>query len=123
VLPTVALQCFGALIGACLASVPAWEAGNESGAVGGILNAMLSPAKGFGKFLTVLLALSVVGNVAATSVPSYPSSAPSHNMHQILLHLAEHADPHARAGCCAALRVFHNCYRHVCLALRIPGTR
>ncbi|KAJ7073534.1 permease for cytosine/purines, uracil, thiamine, allantoin-domain-containing protein [Mycena belliarum] len=66
VLPTVALQCFGALIGACLASVPAWEAGHERGAVGGILDAMLSPAKGFGKFLTVLLALSVMGNVAAT---------------------------------------------------------
>ncbi|KAJ7211383.1 permease for cytosine/purines, uracil, thiamine, allantoin-domain-containing protein [Mycena pura] len=65
-LPTVALQCFGALIGACLANVPAWEAGYESGNVGGILNAMLSPAKGFGKFLTVLLALSVMGNVAAT---------------------------------------------------------
>ncbi|KAJ7090589.1 permease for cytosine/purines, uracil, thiamine, allantoin-domain-containing protein [Mycena crocata] len=66
VLPTVALQCFGALIGACLVSVPAWEAGYESGDVGGILDAMLSPAKGFGKFLTVLLALSVMGNVAAT---------------------------------------------------------
>ncbi|KAJ7240455.1 permease for cytosine/purines, uracil, thiamine, allantoin-domain-containing protein [Mycena rebaudengoi] len=66
VLPTVSLQCFGALIGACLASVPAWEAGYESGDVGGILDAMLSPAKGFGKFLTVLLALSVMGNVAAT---------------------------------------------------------
>ncbi|KAJ7927492.1 permease for cytosine/purines, uracil, thiamine, allantoin-domain-containing protein [Mycena leptocephala] len=66
VLPTVALQCFGALIGACLAGVPAWEAGYESGNVGGILDAMLSPAKGFGKFLTVLLALSVMGNVAAT---------------------------------------------------------
>ncbi|KAJ7741441.1 permease for cytosine/purines, uracil, thiamine, allantoin-domain-containing protein [Mycena maculata] len=66
VLPTVALQCFGALIGACLVSVPSWQAGYESGDVGGILDAMLSPAKGFGKFLTVLLALSVMGNVAAT---------------------------------------------------------
>jgi purine-cytosine permease-like protein len=27
---------------------------------------MLSPAGGFGKFLTVLLALSVTGNIAAT---------------------------------------------------------
>ena len=27
---------------------------------------MLDPAKGFGKFLTVILALSVTGNVAAT---------------------------------------------------------
>jgi purine-cytosine permease-like protein len=69
VLPTVALQCFGALIGACLASVPAWEAGNDLSGVGGILDAILSPAKGFGKFLTVLLALSVMGNVAATLVP------------------------------------------------------
>ncbi|KAK7039544.1 NCS cytosine-purine permease [Favolaschia claudopus] len=66
VLPTVTLQSFGALVGACLASVPEWEAGNKTGGVGGILEAMLSPAKGFGKFLTVLLALSVMGNVAAT---------------------------------------------------------
>ncbi|KAF7318933.1 NCS cytosine-purine permease [Mycena chlorophos] len=65
-LPTVALQSFGALIGACLTSVPSWETGYVSGDVGGILEAMLSPAKGFGKFLTVLLALSVMGNVAAT---------------------------------------------------------
>ncbi|KAF7344544.1 NCS cytosine-purine permease [Mycena sanguinolenta] len=66
VVPSVALQCFGALIGACLAGVPAWAAANDSGGVGGILEAMLSPAKGFGKFLVVLLALSVMGNVAAT---------------------------------------------------------
>ncbi|KAF7325865.1 NCS cytosine-purine permease [Mycena kentingensis (nom. inval.)] len=66
VLPTVSLQSYGALIGACLTNVPAWEAAHESGDVGGILAAMLEPAKGFGKFLTVLLALSVVANVAAT---------------------------------------------------------
>ncbi|KAF8190345.1 permease for cytosine/purines, uracil, thiamine, allantoin-domain-containing protein [Mycena galopus ATCC 62051] len=66
ILPVISLQCFGALIGACLSAVPAWEAGNDTSGVGGILDAMLSPAKGFGKFLVVLLALSVMGNVAAT---------------------------------------------------------
>ncbi|CAK5274806.1 unnamed protein product [Mycena citricolor] len=65
-LPTVALQSLGALIGACVVNVPAWEAGYEADNVGGMLDAVLSPAGGFGKFLTVLLALSVMGNVAAT---------------------------------------------------------
>ena len=36
------------------------------GNVGGLLEAMLHPTKGFGKFLTVLLSLSVVGNIAST---------------------------------------------------------
>ena len=47
-------------------TVPAWNAGYENGNVGGLLEAMLRPAGGFGKFLTVLLALSVTANVAPT---------------------------------------------------------
>lgn len=39
-----------------------WQAEFESGSVGGLLGASLSPAGGFGKFLLVLLALSIVGN-------------------------------------------------------------
>lgn len=46
--------------------VPAWEQGYDNGNVGGLLEAMLQPAGNFGKFLTVLLALSVTGNMAAT---------------------------------------------------------
>jgi purine-cytosine permease-like protein len=39
---------------------------NEENHVGGVLVAMLRPAGGFGKFVAVLLSLSVVGNIAAT---------------------------------------------------------
>lgn len=45
---------------------PSWAEHFEESGVGGILYAMLQPTKGFGKFLTVLLSLSVVGNVAPT---------------------------------------------------------
>lgn len=60
------LQCLGAAVIASVPLVPTWEAGYASGNVGGLLNAMLAPAGGFGKFLTALLSLSVVGNIAAT---------------------------------------------------------
>ena len=36
---------------------------NDQNHIGGILVAMLEPAGGFGKFVSVLLALSVVGNI------------------------------------------------------------
>ena len=47
-------------------NVPDWEAGYAGGNVGGLLEAMLHPVGGFGKFLTVLLSLSVAANNAAT---------------------------------------------------------
>lgn len=47
-------------------SVPDWEIGYAGGNVGGLLEAMLHPVGGFGKFLTVLLSLSVAANIAAT---------------------------------------------------------
>lgn len=47
-------------------SVPLWEQSYSSGDVGGLLEAMLQPVHGFGKFLTVLLSLSVIGNIAIT---------------------------------------------------------
>lgn len=62
----VTLQCLGAVVAASASSVPAWEQGYDDGNVGGLLEAMLQPAGNFGKFLTVLLALSVTGNMAAT---------------------------------------------------------
>jgi len=46
--------------------VPSWHTGYGSGNVGGLLEAMLSPTGNFGKFLTVLLSLSVTANIAAT---------------------------------------------------------
>lgn len=45
-------------------SVPSWEQSYINGDVGGLLKAMLEPADGFGKFLVILLSLSVVGNMA-----------------------------------------------------------
>ena len=41
-----------------------WQQQYADGGVGGLLAASLSPAGGFGKFLLVLLALSIVGNSA-----------------------------------------------------------
>jgi purine-cytosine permease-like protein len=63
----VTLQCLGAAFAVAATSVPAWTDGYAGGNVGGLLEAILQPTKGFGKFLTVLLSLSVVGNIAATS--------------------------------------------------------
>ncbi|KAG6914718.1 hypothetical protein DXG01_015748, partial [Tephrocybe rancida] len=60
------LQCLGAAVAVAAPSVPDWDAGYAGGNVGGLLEAMLHPTKGFGKFLTVLLSLSVAGNLAAT---------------------------------------------------------
>ncbi|KAG6877210.1 hypothetical protein C0993_009402, partial [Termitomyces sp. T159_Od127] len=65
-LPIVTLQCLGAAVAVVAPSVPQWDAGYAGGNVGGLLEAMLQPVKGFGKFLTVLLSLSVAGNLAAT---------------------------------------------------------
>lgn len=62
----VLLQCLGAAIAVAASSVPVWEQGYAGGNVGGLLEAMLCPVGNFGKFLTVLLSLSVAGNNAAT---------------------------------------------------------
>ncbi|CAK3873936.1 cytosine-purine permease [Lecanosticta acicola] len=65
-LPNVPLMILGAAIGGAVSNVPAWQAGYDATSVGGVFAAMLAPAGGFGKFLVVLLSLSVVGNNAAT---------------------------------------------------------
>ncbi|KAF5318815.1 hypothetical protein D9619_010747 [Psilocybe cf. subviscida] len=66
VIPIVCIQCFGAAAVVAVASNPDWELGYEGGNVGGLLAAMLQPAGGFGKFLTLLLSLSVAANISAT---------------------------------------------------------
>jgi purine-cytosine permease-like protein len=66
VLPIVLLQCLGAAAALAAAAYAPWGAAFGDGDVGGLLAAMLAPAHGFGKFLTALLALSVVANVAPT---------------------------------------------------------
>jgi hypothetical protein len=62
----VTLQCLGAAFAVAAPSVPAWNSGYAGGNIGGLLEAILQPTKGFGKFLTVLLSLSVAGNIAAS---------------------------------------------------------
>jgi len=62
----VTLQCLGAAFAVAAPSVPAWNDGYAGGNIGGLLEAVLQPTKGFGKFLTVLLSLSVSGNIAPT---------------------------------------------------------
>ncbi|KAH7882476.1 permease for cytosine/purines, uracil, thiamine, allantoin-domain-containing protein [Phlebopus sp. FC_14] len=67
VVPIVLLQCLGAAAVMAAPNVPSWNEGYGAGGnVGGLLEAMLSPVGNFGKFLTVLLSLSVTGNIAAT---------------------------------------------------------
>ncbi|KAJ4490416.1 permease for cytosine/purines, uracil, thiamine, allantoin-domain-containing protein [Lentinula aciculospora] len=70
----VSLQCLGAAFSAVAlapslspSSVPAnWAQSYSSLSVGGLLNTILAPAGHFGDFLTVLLSLSVAGNIAAS---------------------------------------------------------
>lgn len=65
--PIILLQCLGAAAVLAAPNVPSWNAGyGTDGNVGGLLEAMLSPVGNFGKFLTVLLSLSVTGNIACT---------------------------------------------------------
>ena len=62
----ITLECLGAAAAISAPSVSDWNAGYAGGNVGGLLNAMLSPVHGFGKFLMVLVSLSVTGNNAPT---------------------------------------------------------
>lgn len=63
----IASHYLGAVFAASAASVPTWEAGFDNGnSVGGLIAAVLSPLGGFGKFLTVLLALSIPSACAPT---------------------------------------------------------
>ncbi|KAK2746835.1 hypothetical protein FQN57_002877 [Myotisia sp. PD_48] len=64
--PNIPLMILGAAIGGAVPNVPAWAEAHKAGSVGGIFSAMLSPAGGFGKFVTALLAFSTLGNIAAS---------------------------------------------------------
>ncbi|CAJ2508501.1 Uu.00g135270.m01.CDS01 [Anthostomella pinea] len=66
IFPSVLLMALGAAIGGAISSVPAWGEAYETNAVGGILASMASPAGGFGKFVVVVLAFTMLGNIAAT---------------------------------------------------------
>lgn len=60
----ITLQCLGAAAAISAPSVPNWVAGYTNGNVGGLIDAMLSPVGKFGKFLMVLLSLSVTATTA-----------------------------------------------------------
>lgn len=62
--PSVPLLILGAAIGGAVPNVPAWSDAYEALGIGGVMAEMLAPAGGFGQFILVLLALSVIGNIA-----------------------------------------------------------
>lgn len=65
-IPVVTIQSLGAAVVVVVPDVPEWAEGYAGGNIGGLLEAMLRPVGGFGKFLTVLLSLSAAGNIAGT---------------------------------------------------------
>ena len=65
-LPTILLMTLGAAMGGALPNVPEWQTAYDQNAASGVLSAMLHPAGGFGQFVTVILAFSMLGNLAAT---------------------------------------------------------
>ncbi|KAH4404770.1 hypothetical protein HBH92_187940 [Parastagonospora nodorum] len=65
-LPTVLLMTLGAAMGGATPNIPDWQAGYEVNAASGVLSAMLHPAGGFGRFVTVILGFSMLGNLSAT---------------------------------------------------------
>ena len=60
------IQSLGAAFGVASSFVPSWSEAYASGSVGDLIAAILQPTGGFGKFLTVLLSLSVTANIAPT---------------------------------------------------------
>lgn len=63
-LPSVPLLILGAAIGGAVPNVPSWDAAYQDLGIGGVMYEMLTPAGGFGAFVLVLLALSVIPNIA-----------------------------------------------------------
>jgi len=66
VIPTALLMVLGASIGSVVPNVDSWNTAYEAYSAGGVLEAMLHPAGGFGKFVAVLLAFSLIGNIGAS---------------------------------------------------------
>ncbi|GAO15842.1 hypothetical protein UVI_02051760 [Ustilaginoidea virens] len=64
--PTVLLMTLGAAIAGALPNNPTWQEANDAYGIGGVLAAMLSGAGGFGKFVVVLQALSLLGNTCSS---------------------------------------------------------
>lgn len=60
------MMILGAAIGGALPNLTTWQEGYAVNSVGGVMGAMLAPVGNFGKFLLVLMALSVLANVIGT---------------------------------------------------------
>lgn len=62
----VITQSIGAAFAVAATSVPAWSAGFQGGGnVGGLMEAVFQPLGNFGKFLTVIMSLSVAPNLVS----------------------------------------------------------
>lgn len=57
------MALIGAAFAASFPNMPEWQAGYDDNGAGGLIAAVLVPAGGFGQFLLVLLALSVIGSL------------------------------------------------------------
>ena len=61
------MHLLGAVFAASAPSVPSWNAGFDNASdIGGLISAVMSPLGGFGKFLTVLVALSISSSCGPT---------------------------------------------------------
>lgn len=56
----------GAAIGGAIGNIPSWAEAFEADGTGGVLNEMLKPAGGFGRFVSVIIAFSILGNAAGS---------------------------------------------------------
>uniref|UniRef100_A0A0D2XX54 Purine-cytosine permease n=1 Tax=Fusarium oxysporum (strain Fo5176) TaxID=660025 RepID=A0A0D2XX54_FUSOF len=65
--PSTPLLILGAAIGGALPNVESWQTAWDNYGIGGVMAEMLAPAGGFGKFVLVVLALSVVGNMVLSN--------------------------------------------------------
>ncbi|KAM0432732.1 hypothetical protein ACHAPT_004434 [Fusarium lateritium] len=65
--PATPLLILGAAIGGAIPNNESWQTAWDVYGVGGVLAEMLEPAGGFGKFVLIVLALSVVGNTLISS--------------------------------------------------------
>ncbi|KAI1269159.1 putative purine-cytosine permease FCY2 [Xylariaceae sp. FL1019] len=63
-IPSILLLLVGAAVGGAVNNIASWSEAYEQNSVGGIMTAMLGPSGGFGKFLAVILALSVVQQIS-----------------------------------------------------------
>jgi len=56
----------GAAIGGAVPSIPEWSAAFDAGLTGGVFLEMMKNVGGFGKFITVIIAFTPLGNLSGT---------------------------------------------------------